>query len=398
MPDNFNDEVVSEVEQKNEEQPQNNLSTNLQNAMWGDQPIKQEQNQGQPEVKTAHVKTEGADEEEIIDVSDWLKREFDVDSPDVLKTDREELKKLRDQKPKEFEFKNEDSRKYFDYIKDDKEEDLYNFLDRKKKIEKLSKADVTNKQFAAELVKFGIKHENANANLSDDEIDFLYNERYMSPVKPVQGVEELEDEYKLRVDQWESQVSNIEKRMTIDAKMAQPKLSQLITELVLPDIQKSDAKKQPTQEELDKFAKSIEDFVQISEKSVNDFKGFSTKVKDKDVEIPVNYELSKEEKRFVTEKMNAFAKSGFNTNEMFLDRWVNKEGEVNAAQMAEDLSRLYFGDKVSNKFATDAMGQRLETYLKQKKNININDVNQGRDFAPTDKTQSQRLQEQFWGS
>ena len=397
MPDNFNDEVISEVEQKPEEQPQNNLSTNLQNAMWGDAP--QQSQEPQVENKpTTEVKTEVADEEEIIDVAEWLKREFDVDDPNVLRTDREELKKLRDQKPKDFEFKNEDSRKYFDYVKDGKEEDLYNFLDRKKKIEKLSKADVTNKQFASELVKFGIKHENENANLSDDEIDFLYNERYAAPPKPVQLADELEEEYKERLDQWQSQVSNIEKRMTIDAKMAQPKLSQLITELILPDIQKSDVKKQPTQEELDKFAKSIEDFVQISEKSVNDFKGFSTKVKDKDVEIPVNYELSKDEKKFVTEKMNAFAKSGFNTNEMFLDRWVNKEGDVNVAQMTEDLSRLYFGDKVSNKFATDAMGQRLETYLKQKKNININDVNQGRDFSPNDKTQSQRLQEQFWGS
>src|SRR3954467_603365 len=103
------------------------------------------------EEATITTETETKPEEEILDESSYLKNKFGWDSEEVALS---EIKALREKAEKNFEYKNEDSKKLAEYINEGKIDDLYQFLDTQKRIDRLSKADLSDKNIAAELVKF----------------------------------------------------------------------------------------------------------------------------------------------------------------------------------------------------------------------------------------------------
>ena len=325
-------------------------------------------------VENAQVETAQA-----TDTNTFLKNKWGWDNEEAADT---EIKSLREKAEKNFEFKNEDSKKVAEYIIDGKEDELYAFLDNKKKVEKLATANVEDVNVAAQLVKFDLR--NANKNLNEDEIDFLFNEKYSTPEKPVQGEFEEDADYNTKVKIWEKQVSNIEKKMIIEAKMAQPKLAQLKTELVLPNISKESSQVQPTQEDLTAAKEQQDSFIKFAESKAKDFTGFSVQVKDKDVNYTVSYAPSQEEKTLVTNKLKEFAESGFNANALLADRWVAEDGKtIKVEQMVKDLSRLYADDKATQKLVLDASNKRIEAYLKEKKQINVNGLSQNGQFSPS---------------
>lgn len=333
-------------------------------------------------------------EEKTFNHKEWLKQEFDVEDAAILKQEREELKAFRE-KTKQEEFKNEDSKKVYEYLREGKENEVYEYFSKKKQIEKLSKADVTaDKNVAAELVKFGIKNENKEANLSEEEINFLFNQRYSVPKEPNEDDYIDVDAFEKDMLSWKEQVQTIEKRIMIEAKMQQPKLSQLNQEIVLPDI-KRDQQNALSQEDLDALKQMQESFVQTAKTSIDGFKGFDVNVKDKDVDYNVSYVPSAEEKTLVNEKLNEFAKSGFDANALLADRWVNEDGKtLNVERMVKDLSLIYSNEKLSQKLVTDAANKRLELYLKEKKNINLNETVTNGQFNPDNKkTQQEALTE-----
>jgi len=333
-------------------------------------------------------------EEKTFNHKEWLKQEFDVEDAAILKQEREELKAFRE-KTKQEEFKNEDSKKVYEYLREGKEDEVYEYFSKKKQIEKLSKADVTaDKNVAAELVKFGIKNENKEANLSEEEINFLFNQRYAMPKEPNEDDYTDVDVFEKDMLSWKEQVQTIEKRIMIEAKMQQPKLSQLNQEIVLPDI-KRDQQNALSQEDLDALKQMQESFVQTAKTSIDGFKGFDVNVKDKDVDYNVSYVPSAEEKTLVNEKLNEFAKSGFDANALLADRWVNEDGKtLNVERMVKDLSLIYSNEKLSQKLVTDAANKRLELYLKEKKNINLNETVTNGQFNPDNKkTQQEALTE-----
>ena len=347
-------------------------------------------NDGQTQVEKQEAQQQeqkpSAEETKPFDPKDWLKQEFDVDDVLVIKGEREELKTLRE-KVKEQDFVNEDSKKVYDYLKGGKEDDLYNFLNQKKQVEKLSKADLTDKSIAAELVKFGIQRE--NPSLTSDDVDFLFKQKYSIPKEPKEEDFVIDTDYEAALGTWKEQVQNIEKGMVIEAKMQQPKLAQLQQEIVLPDIRKEQQSNVPSQEDLAALQQMQQSFLQTVKTSVDGFKGFDVNVKDKDVDYVVSYAPSVEEKTLVSEKLNEFAQSGFDANVVLAERWVNKDGKsLNVEQMVKDLSLIYSNEKQSQKLVADAANKRLELYLKEKKNINLNETNNSQ-FNPDGKKNQQ---------
>jgi len=93
--------------------------------------------------------------------------------------------------------------------------------------------------------------------------------------------------------------------------------------------------------------------------------------------------------------MNEFAKSGLDANALLADRWVNEDGKtLNVERMVKDLSLIYSNEKLSQKLVTDAANKRLELYLKEKKNINLNETVTNGQFNPDNKkTQQEALTE-----
>lgn len=383
-----------------------NLSNHLQQNMWGDAPlantdVKKEdapadnKDNGKPPIED--------DEYETLEPKDWLKREFNVEDAEILKLEREELKKLKNTKPEELKFADDQSKRIYELLREGgvKKKEVREFLETQEKLENIVSAEV-NKDSAEEILKLGIQIK--NKNLSPKEIDFQYRQEYMPPKEPVQRASETEDDFNERHEEWKETAANIEMKRIIAAKMVQPDLAKLKTELVLPDISKPESKplKEPTPEELAVLKKGQEDWLNAASVLTTDFEGFSTKAKfkdgTKDVEIPVSYGLSPEEKKSLIGKLNEFANSNFNLFGLFKDRWVNEDNTDNIAQVVKDLSWLLYGEKAAAKFANEASNKRFEMYVKDKKRINFDQTKQNGDFKPDgDKTKSQQLQEQFWG-
>lgn len=300
-----------------------------------------------------------------------------------------EITTLREKASKAFEYKNDESKRLAEYINEGKEDDVYKFLSNKKKVEKLSTADLTDKSIAAELVKFGIQSD--NPNLDEDEVEFLFNEKYSVPSKPTQGDVEDDDDYAGRVTAWETQKANIEKRMVIEAKMAQPKMAQLKSELVLPDIQReaNQNNNQPSPEELGRMEEVRQKFLTKLESDFKNFTGFETKYKDEEVEIPVSFGYSDEEKASQKAEL-----ADFDVNEFLDKRWF-KDGVPDVTRMMKDISLLRDEEKVFQKIANEVGSKMKEHYIKLKANVNVNGEQQA--FKPdSEKSQKEKEIEYIW--
>lgn len=380
------EEVVNEpIATETVEVPKSDgLATALADSFFNATPVNQNMVEAKPKEEVPTTK-EPEETEEIFDEADYLK-DFGWESKDKGK---EEIKTLREkaaQAEKGFEWKNDYSKQVAEIINggEDKEEELFNILNTKRQLKKLATSEINDIKLASELVKFGIQNENKDAKLSPDEVEFLFNERYNIPEKPVQTDLEDDTEYNQRVSAWQTQVQNIERRMIIEAKIQQPKLASYNNELVLPKIERENqqTQQQVSQEDLDKVAKFKDSYLQSVDNSLKSLASFNLTVKDKDVEIPLKYDLTADQKSEVAGRMKHFAESGYNATAILADLWVNENGEVKTDEMAKDLAYLLFKDTINQKFANDAAGKRLDLYLQSKKNININSQQQQGTFAP----------------
>ncbi len=383
----------TQVQETATETAQSDYSTKMLDAIWGDAPMPAPV-QTTTETKVEEVKTEDT-KVEAPQVSEWYKS-LGWENEEAAKT---EIQKLKETKPQEeVKFANDDSRKAYEYLKEGKEDDLYSFLAKKKTIEKLLGSDVTDSN-AADIIKFSLK--NKFSEFTDADVERKFNRTFGIPKEPSMRVDELEDEFKARHDEWKEKVDEIKADMLLEAKTIKPDLAKLKSELVLPDIQKnnSEVKREPTQEEIAAFTKQKESFLQATEGFLKGFNGFSTQVKDKDVDYNVSYGASQEEKVLASQIAKEFAESGFDANAIFVKDWLNQDGTLNVQRVIEDKILLATKDKVFQKIANDAANQRLELYLKDKKNIRI-DGGGGKDFGATEQKKdiSTKLQEDFWGN
>ena len=395
------------IETTEEQQPEvtTSLSDNLQAAIWGDKPLQSSaapaENQQQAAVET---KNEETVVQEVAIPKEWLKKEFDIDDPAILKAEREELKTLREKPPvtEEIKFANEQSRLLVEYLKEGKEDEALEILNTKKKIDKLVSGDVTEAN-AAEIIKMSIKNKykaSGVEGINDTEVERKFNKQFGLPKEPIFNENvETEEDFNAKHDEWKEKAADIKADLLMEAKVLKPELQKLNTELVIPDIFKKDQSPQQTQEDLEAANKMKTSFLQTAETAVNTFSGFSVSVKDKDVNLSANYAPSQEEKTVINEKLKTFAESGFDANAILVDRWVNQDGKtLNVNQMTEDLSRIMFGDKAYQTLSSDVVNQRMELFLKEKKNINVTETDSKGTFAPDAKSQSEKLQETFWGN
>lgn len=339
-------------------------------------------------------------DEEIVDANEYLKNNLGFDSWDVAKKEVEELRALREKQsvPNEISFANDDSKRLFESLKEGKEDDIYEILTLKRQLSKAEQLDVANPKQASELImlNYQLKHK----GLEPYEISDLFNEQYEKPAKPEKSFEQTDEEYNDVLTKWQARCDAIDRKIVRDAKMAKPELLQMKKELVLPEIPKKEEVKQETQktqEQIDVENRFKESFLKSTTATINELKGFSAQVKDKDVDYTVSYVPSSEEKLSIENTLKSFADSGFNANALLAERWVNEDGTVKANVMAEDLALLSNKEKVFQKIANDAANQRLELYLKSKKNINVNENKSEGTFTPQDaKTEQQKVMDWIW--
>lgn len=381
-------------------------SAAIAGALWGE-PVAQQATTDQVTTDTAIQQDGGAttdapeitDQPEVISPEEWLKREFEYENLDTFKNEWSELRKLKEQPPKAEEIKwvNDQSRQVFELIKEGKEDELFDYLSRKKQIERLEKYDISDVNQATEIIKANLQLK--YKDLTPQEINRLYTRQYSIPEQPVQDMDQTDDDYAQEVASWQKQVQEKEMDIMIEAKMAKPELAKYKSQIVLPDIPKANEVTQPqgaSQEDLDAFRSG---FIQQLGTDYRNFKGYSTVAKDGEVELPISYTLNDDEKL----AFNPTIQKAVDNIQSFLDNdlgwWNDQTKSFNVNKMQEDLYLLMNKEKVFSKIAGESAAQRFLHHQKIANNIKLTGVNNQMDIPTAvldEKARQQKMAESVW--
>lgn len=327
------------------------------------------------------VKEEEVNKENSIDYTSFVKETFGYDSVESAK---EEFKKLKETTQKEeLKFANEDSEKLYKAWVEGKQDEVYNYLSSQKRIDKLLNSDV-NENSAEEIIKLSIQ--NKNKDLSDDEVDFVFNKKFSIPSKPVQSYDLTDEDYSSMLNEWENKVSAIKKELIIEAKMAKPEIEKLKSELTLPNIQQSQGIDQPTQEELQEVEQYRKDYETALETNYKTFGGFNVMFKDGDIEFPITYTPTEEEKVSLKTTLK-----DFDTNDYFGKRWFAEDGNPKIHDIMADKYFLENKDKILQKVANEAANQMRLQMMEKKSNIDLKGSVSQKAFNPQQKSEMESL-------
>ena len=351
---------------------------------------------------TSSPDTQEEYEEEIVDADEWLKGQFGWDNADAAREEIEQLRQLRDtaSSPAEIEFANEQSAKFFKLMQEGKEDDLYSFLENKKKFDRLTSISELDTRSAAEIIKLNMQQK--YKDLTPNEIEYKFNKQFSVPQRPAQGDLETDEEYQEKLSNWEARVKDVETEMFIEAKLAKPELEKFKNELVLPDVQFETGQQgyEPTQEELDAQSALMNQFKESAIAALSSFDGFSVSVKDEEVEIPLSYAVSDEEKSAVASQIEQFADANFDANVVLAERWLKEDGsggyKLNTNQIIRDLTLLQSEGKVNQKFVNDAASKRLAEYIKKTSNVSVTSQTAQSTFSGNNKSDLDRQIEYIW--
>lgn len=375
-------------------------------GIWGDKSIVVDTAKPAAEAVVADVKdtvvvAPANVESDTIDEDAYVKSNFEYDNADSLKQALADYKELKAKPPvasvEEPKFANDESKLIYEHLFKGDKKAVREFLETQERIENLTTAEVTA-DTAAEIIKLDMQLK--NKNLTAKEIEFQYKQNFVASKEPVQRASETDDEFQERMDEWKESAANIEMKRVIAAKMAQPELEKLKSQIVLPNIAKPEAPvKQLTQEDLDAAKRIADGFVQDVESDLKTLNEFSVTYKDEAVQIPVSYALTADEKIKVTNQLRTFAQNNFDANTIFAERWLNADGSMNVSRMTRDLARLNSQEKIDQKLVDDAVGKRMKQYTKEKKNIKLNADGGGQNNGQFDMLKAiEETEAAIWGA
>jgi len=358
---------------------------------WAELPVNAEDETPQTTAEETVVNNESdeSSDEEIVDANEYLKRTLGFDDWDVAKS---EIEKLRTEKTST-KYENEVSEKIHKALSEGKHDDVYSYLEKQTKLNKLLSSDVDDKT-AEQIVKLSMQSK--YSDLSEDEINYKFKKQFSIPKEPEQSYDETDEEFEQKHKDWEEKVKDVKMELLIEAKTSKPQLEKLKSELKLPEIsQDAQQAKQLTPEELESTKKYVDSYLKSVESSVNSFDGFTVDYKDEDVSLKSAYLPSQEEKSFVANQLKTFAENDFNANVIFAERWVNEDGTLNTSKMTKDLSLLYSEEKIMQKLVNEGVTKRLAEYRKSTSNIKVGGQSKGT-FEPKDNSKN-GMAEFFFG-
>ena len=296
------------------------------------------------------------------DPNQFIKERFGYDSVEEAE---QEFKKFKE-KPTDtnFEFKDGVSKTLFDAIKEGKTDDVYDILNQQKRLEKLTSSELTP-NLAVDIIKTNIQ--NKYKDLTQEDVDLLFYDQYFVPSKPEQGYDESDEDYAGKVKTWQSQVDYVDRKMMIEAKVIRPELEKLKSDLRLPDIYGQEKQEAANQEEFESMQKARSVYEKTLESDYNNFKGFDVTVKDEDVEIPISFNISDDERKALKNEL-----SDFDVDAKFEKRWFYEDGRPNVKQTMQDLYMLENLDKILRKTANEAYAQAKIAYIKNSGNVTLN--------------------------
>lgn len=340
------------------------------------------------ESESSYVENNEQEEsdEEVYDADDYLRQNLGFDSWEVAK---EEIEKLRASKGTKYE--NEESERIHKALLEGKTDEVYSYLERQIKINKLISSEIDEKN-AVDIVKLSMKSK--YSNLTDEEIDYKFNKQFNFPKQPEQNFDETDEEFQSRYKDWEDKVRDVKMDLMIEAKTSRSEIENLKRDIKLPDLSTQE-QRQPTQEELENLKSYVQDYNKSVESAINSFDGFSVGYKDEDVSIQSTYSPSIEEKQAVSDILKNFSANNFDANVIFAERWLTPDGKVDVPQLTRDIALLYSDTKVMQKLVNDGVTKRLSEYRKSTSNIRVNNGS-SRNFTP-ESNQSASMADFFFG-
>lgn len=338
--------------------------------VWSETPIEQKvEVTPTPNTEQTTIPQPAVVQDEILDPKDWLKREFEIDDPEILKQQIKEYRELKNKPPtpQEIKFADDQSKQVYELLVDGKIDAVVDIYSLKKKVNKILSAEV-NKDTAADFIKLnmGLKY----GDLTADEIEYKFNKEYGLPKEPKQLDSETDEDFLTRKSDWQDTVNDVIQNRVIDAKLAKPEIEKAKSQINLPQLTAKPV--EPSQESLAAAAEQAriqrEGFINKLESDYVKFDGFTTTVKDESVDIPVSFKAPDDAKVAIKERF----KAGFDLNEFIDKRWSDENGNQKIDQLISDIYVLENLDKIISGIANNAANQRLVEYRKVASNININ--------------------------
>lgn len=260
-------------------------------------------------------------------------------------------------------FANKESENLFNAIKAGRKEDALKILSEQ---DRLSKLDNMKPE---EKIKLNLQYQ--NKDFSPQEIEDLFEERYSKPEAPVQEPSETDEEFAIVENKYKEQLARAERKIEREAKASATELKKYAQELVLPDIsQEAIAFKEPTQEELQMAQKQAEQSLKAIEASLTELKGYNATFKDEEVEIPVAYKVTPQEKEDLKPLLNSL-----NTDlPQFFQQlgWFDKDGKLDTNKVVTDIHLLKNKEDVFQKLVNEAGNKRYKVAIKAQKNVDFN--------------------------
>lgn len=305
---------------------------------------------------------------------------FGYESEEAAKAEIEALRAQKAAAP-EISFASEASRQLFEAIREGKEDEVYSILAQKQRLQKAA-------DLPAEAA-LRLHLELANPHYSAEDIQDVMEERYALPVRPVRDELDSDEEWAAKEGSYQSQLAKVTRRMERDAVSARADLLAKLPLITLPDIPgQPKGDNQPAQSSAE--VKAIrQTYLQTLERDFAQFDGFSATYKDEEVEVPVSYQLSADEKVALKERLKNFDVDGF-----ILSRWFRSDGTPNVVQLMSDVYRLENGEKIAQKQIQEAVAQRLVHERKKSANIHVTGPNPT--ATPAARTDAAALAEFFF--
>lgn len=352
-------------------------------ASWTEQPPQvvttETQSEAQQQVEVKPEANAKPEEKQEPNFNEFVKQTFGFEDVESVKSVLDEYKKLQET-PKtenEIKFANEESQKFFEYLKEGKEDEVVSFLNEKKRIEKLLTSDVTA-DTAADIVKLAMQKK--YPELTQDEVDFQFKKKFSIPKEPVQGEMELIEDFELRKQEWQELVNERTRELVIEAKLSKPEIEKYKTELALPDLPNAKPQEnvQTNAEELQKVRQQYLDAL----KPEAIFDGFNFNYEGEEAKFDVSFAVTPEEKAQVKAQLE-----NLDVDQFFASRWFDETGKPKVSQISSDIYLLENRDKVLQKFVNDSASKALAQYIQKTSNIQVNSGQQKAQFQQSGNAQ-----------
>lgn len=229
------------------------------------------------------------------------------------------------QTPAEIQFANDKSKKIFEYLKEGKQDEVFDLLQKEKLlagVDKMSESD---------RVKLKMQIENPDWNIDDVEDEF--NARF--------GLSD--DEAALTPAQLEKEKRGIERRLKAEAKEAAKYFEQMKGSLELPELPKTDAtaavdpKVAQYESQLSELEKINTNFQTAVQQQASQLGVIDLSVNDKDVQFTHQFEIPEADRTRLAERAKEYW-SEFNAR-------YSKDGQWDAKKLMED---LYIRDNLTS--------------------------------------------------